>query len=451
MIGTITASRLNVRTRPHIDGRKIGELPKGTVVDLLGEKSGWFELRYREVPAFVFGDYVKLHDRPPRQTAVITAGLLNVRDRPSTNGMILGTLAEGAVVPVLDPDADWMEIPFHEGTAFISRHYAALYEAGEIKRGRVTAALLNVRDKPRLGAPILGQLPKDTSIAIEAELGDWYEIAFNNGRGYVSNRYIRLAAPREDPSETPAAGETEENEEAGVASGQPVEEAPLAPPFRLTVAGTSEERSAAAAWNRFGGLLERLSREKEIETACAVAVLCVESSGKGFEPANQHRMIIRFENHKFWRYWGKNDPGRFRQHFTYRSDKVWKGHQWRKSPETAWQSFHGSQRAEWEVLGFARAIDNAAALMSISMGAPQIMGFNYQRIGYQSAQEMFDAFCQGVEVHINGMFDFMSPAMLQQLRQGEFTGFAGLYNGSGQKEAYGSRIRRHYQAFRRIA
>lgn len=451
MIGTITASRLNVRTRPHISGHKIGELAKGTVVDLFGEKNGWFELRYREMPAFVFGNYVKLHDRPPRQRAVTTAALLNVRDRPSASGMILGTLSEGSPVSVLDQDEDWIEIPFHENTAFISRRYVALHEPGDIKRGRVTAALLNVRAKPRIGAAILGQLPEDTAIAIEADLGDWYEIAFNNGRGYVSNRYIRLAASGEVPPETSAAAETGETEEAGLATGQPDEEGPLAPPFRLSVAGTSEERSAAAAWNRFGGLLDRMSRDKDIDTACAVAVLCVESAGRGFEPANQDRMIIRFENHKFWRYWGKNDPGRFRQHFTYRSDKVWKGHQWRKSPETAWQSFHGSQRAEWEVLGFARAIDNEAALMSISMGAPQIMGFNYQRIGYHSAQEMFDAFCQGVDMHINGLFDFMSPAMLQQLRQRDFTGFAGLYNGSGQKETYGRRIQAHYHAFRRLA
>ena len=433
MIGTITASRLNVRTRPHTDGPKIGELPKGTVVDLLGEKNGWFELRYRDVPAFVFGDYVSLHDRPPRQTAVTTAGLLNVRDRPSTSGRILGTLSEGSPVAVLDQDADWLEIPFQEGAAFISRRYALLYEASDIKHGRVTAALLNVRERPRPEAPILGQLPENTSIAIEAELGDWYEIAFNNGRGYVSSRYIRLQALAEAPPESSAA-----------------EEPPPAPPFRLTVAGTSEERSVAAAWNRFGGLLERLSTDKEIETACAVAVLCVESSGKGFEPANQDRMIIRFENHKFWRYWGKHDPGRFRQHFTYRSDKVWLGHRWRKSPDAAWQTFHGSQRAEWEVLDFARAIDNEAALMSISMGAPQIMGFNYQRIGYQSAQEMFDAFRRDEAVHIHGLFDFMSSTMLQQLRQRDFTGFAGLYNGSGQKETYGRRIQAHYHAFRRL-
>lgn len=230
MIGTITASRLNVRTRPHISGHKIGELAKGTVVDLFGEKNGWFELRYREMPAFVFGNYVKLHDRPPRQRAVTTAALLNVRDRPSASGMILGTLSEGSPVSVLDQDEDWIEIPFHENTAFISRRYVALHEPGDIKRGRVTAALLNVRAKPRIGAAILGQLPEDTAIAIEADLGDWYEIAFNNGRGYVSNRYIRLAASGRSHRKPPPPRRPGKPKKPGLLPGSPTKRGRLLPP-----------------------------------------------------------------------------------------------------------------------------------------------------------------------------------------------------------------------------
>jgi hypothetical protein len=180
-------------------------------------------------------------------------------------------------------------------------------------------------------------------------------------------------------------------------------------------------------------------------------VLCVESSGKGFDPGNQDRMIIRFENHKFWKYWGKTNPDRFERHFTYKAGQVWKGHKWRKAPDHAWQAFHGRQHAEWEVLTFARAIENDAALMSISMGAPQIMGFNYRAVGYRNVQEMFDTFAEGIEAHIEGMFEFMSPAMVRHLQRRDFTAFAGLYNGSGQKETYGLWIKKHYEAFKRIA
>lgn len=87
--------------------------------------------------------------------------------------------------------------------------------------------------------------------------------------------------------------------------------------------------------------------------------------------------------------------------------------------------------------------------MSISMGAPQIMGFHFEAIGYQSVQEMFDDFSAGIQAHIEGMFNFMSPAMIQHLQRLKFESFAGLYNGSGQKTKYGRWIKNHYDAFKR--
>ena len=142
---------------------------------------------------------------------------------------------------------------------------------------------------------------------------------------------------------------------------------PLAPDQRLPVSGGSTEKKVARTWNDFGNLLQSLSGAYEIETASAVAILCVESSGKGFTRSNHNRMVIRFENHKLWTYWGKDNTPTFHRHFKYgrREDgrlKVWLGHQWRTGIVGQWQSFHGSQPKEWNVLEFARSLDDTAAL-----------------------------------------------------------------------------------------
>ena len=158
MIGTVTAARLNVRARPDINGRKLGELTKGTVVDILGRANGWFEIEFHGTPAFVFYDYVDLRERHPRLSGVVTAGLLNVRDRPDGNGVILGTLAAGSMVEVLSQQGSWLEIPFHQGTAFVSRSYVVLHERSCVQRGVVTASMLNVRASPEVGSPIIGQM-----------------------------------------------------------------------------------------------------------------------------------------------------------------------------------------------------------------------------------------------------------------------------------------------------
>lgn len=309
--------------------------------------------------------------------------------------------------------------------------------------GVVNTPRLNVRLQPDENGLKLGVVTEGTVLNVLAQRNGWLEILYQNRSAFVFDRYVKLDGVLDGATEpeTPATAIVREAQD---------QQSNLLPQQLLPVAGAAVERKVASAWNSFGGLLQRLSDEKQIDVACAVAVLCVESSGKGFEPGNDNRMIIRFENHKFWKYWGESNADTFHQHFRYQQGQAWKGHQWRKDRDGDWLTFHGNQRSEWEVLTFARSLDNDAALFSISMGAPQIMGFNYRAVGYRSVQDMFDAFTSGIEPHITGLFDFMSPAMVKKLQVKDFEGFAGLYNGSGQKVKYGAWIKDHYDAYKRL-
>ena len=62
-----------------------------------------------------------------------------------------------------------------------------------------------------------------------------------------------------------------------------------------------------------------------------------------------------------------------------------------RSPGNAY-GIHVNADGEWSVFEFARTFDDDAAKLSISMGLPQIMGFNYRSVGYESVDAMFDAF-----------------------------------------------------------
>lgn len=215
-------------------------------------------------------------------------------------------------------------------------------------------------------------------------------------------------------------------------------------------------RLVANIYNRYGGLLEALSQAFGIEPAVAVATLAVESGGQAF--AADGRMIIRFENHVFYNQWGKNNQTQFAQHFTYNASQTWTGHKWRPSPDQPWQppnlpDFHGNQAREWEVFNFAATLDDSAAKMSISMGAPQIMGFNFGLIGFASVQDMFTAFTQGERDQVIGFFDFVqyvSPNAIKALRTRDFRAFAAYYNGSGQAVMYGNLIQTAYDALNQL-
>lgn len=202
----------------------------------------------------------------------------------------------------------------------------------------------------------------------------------------------------------------------------------------------------AKIWNNYGGLLEVLSKVLNIEPATAASVLCVESGGKGFEDC---RVIIRFENHIFWKYWGKNHEFLFNDHFAFDKKKPWTNHLFRgKLGDDLWKDFHKKgQQGEWEVFKFAQDLNEKAAIDSISMGMPQIMGFNFGRIGYKSEVEMFDAFYRNEQNQIIGLFDFIGigTKMCSVLQNKDFLTFAKLYNGPGNAEVYSNKIKTNYE------
>lgn len=309
--------------------------------------------------------------------------------------------------------------------------------------GKVTANVLNFRPEPSTQRPPIGQLKRGDTVKIIGREGRWYKIQSDDKTGYVWGDFLTIQdnqpfhhflfeqeALRTNPLE-PSSGEA----------------------ITIDTDFSFNEKQVARTWNRFGGLIRKLSDVIDIDPGSALAVLVVESSGRGF--STDGRMIIRFENHKFLKYYGKKYPEKFKSHFKYDQNKRWQGHQFRKSPTGRWKKFHGRQSGEWEVFDFARELNPSAATLSISMGLPQIMGFNYAAIGYDSVGEMFDNFSNDVRFHILGLFDFVrgpgnTSPMLQALQTGNFEQFASRYNGPGQAAQYGDRIESKFETFNQI-
>ncbi len=308
------------------------------------------------------------------------------------------------------------------------------------KKGKVTASVLNVRRDPSTKRAPIGTLKRGTSVQILARRDNWYQIKFGNTKGFVSGDYVVVH------DHSPVAGFLFERADLRATPLEPPEEKRLG--FRPGFSG--RQKTVVRTWNGQGGLISTLSDFTEIDTSAAVAVLCVESRGKGF--GSDGRMIIRFENHVFRRQWGKYNQDVFNAHFQYSSQKAWQNHKFRENPRGRWMPFHGKQNLEWRVFEFARNLNEPAAMRSISMGGPQIMGFNHSRIGYDSAGEMFAAFQSDIRYHILGMFDFIKGSgttspMIEALQRNNFEAFASYYNGPGQAAHYGHLIANHFEDF----
>ena len=102
--------------------------------------------------------------------------------------------------------------------------------------------------------------------------------------------------------------------------------------------------------------------------------------------------------------------------------------------------FPGDQAKEYQVMEFAAGLANREeACLSISVGGPQIMGFNHDVCGYPSATALFDAFAADQRWHVLGFFDFgQSKNLLDDIRKQRWTHFGAVYNGDGA--IYGPKI-----------
>ncbi len=406
--------------------------------------------------------------------AIVSTDLLNLRAGPSTTAQIVSELKNGTVLDVMaDPGLDWLQVSV-DGAAtqgFVAKQYVTLTDtkpgpaapaaAGDgttvpsgaapvtpggapttptttpaappptpIGKGEVTTTSLNVRSGPATSFPILTTVTQGAVLNIYENSGGWLKVRVGTDDGYVSAEFVNL-----NTTKAPSGYLIEQSD---LLSAKLTPDSPIPDQTPAT-----SEAVVARTWNAYGGLLNKLASNLQCPLAGTVAVLSAESGGNCFGPDG--RLIIRLEVHIFWQYWGQNHPDVFNQYFSFDHNTGWQGHVFRQDANSTFQPFHGNQSSEWQALTIARALDDTSALMSISMGAPQIMGFNFRRVGYDSVQSMFYQFTHSAQAQLLGLFDFVrgtnadGPA-IQALRSGDYVTFARLYNGSGNAQTYANII-----------
>ncbi len=211
-------------------------------------------------------------------------------------------------------------------------------------------------------------------------------------------------------------------------------------------------------YNSYGKYLYEKAVELGISPSTAAAVVFVETRGSGFGPDG--KMVIRFEACDFYDAWGKDHAKEFSDNFYCDTSAMGYNDKFRNSSSEQFMEYHGDHYKEWKVFEFARKLDEKAALNSISMGLGQIMGFNHDKIGYETVEQMFtnmssslraqlDGFFRAIEHNNNtsgGVFSALgfnnNVSCLDSLKNSDFVGFASCYNASGQDQTYGDKIKK---------
>lgn len=102
---------------------------------------------------------------------------------------------------------------------------------------------------------------------------------------------------------------------------------------------------------------------------------------------------------------------------------------------------------EWQRMEKAKTIDTECALLSVSYGLFQIMGFNYKTVGFTSVEDMYSACARSERNQLDAFCNFVlaDPNLIGALRKKDFTAFAIAYNGPAQN-GYDARLS---QAFKK--
>ena len=122
---------------------------------------------------------------------------LNVRKQPSVDAEKIGSVQKGTTITIIGDTDEWYEIIYGDQIGYVSKLYVAL-ENETRSEVAITGVVitkkdpLNVREQPNTNAKILGTVPKGGAVSIIKDDGEWYEIQYGSGTGYVSKKYVSL-------------------------------------------------------------------------------------------------------------------------------------------------------------------------------------------------------------------------------------------------------------------
>jgi len=163
------------------------------------------------------------------------------------------------------------------------------------------------------------------------------------------------------------------------------------------------------------------AKELGAEPATLKAVIDVEARSSGFDSLG--RPTILFERHKMWKYLGEI------YYYTWR-EKLNEEYPDVCSPKAG--SYN--TRGQYEKLAIAEAVDWGAAHMSCSFGLAQVMGFNWESLGYTSLKEFVDEMWESESKQLDAMCRYIRVNYLvDELQKHDWAGFARGYNGSAYR------------------
>ena len=131
--------------------------------------------------------------------------------RPSTGDQAIGQIGLGDTVQAIAKSGDWYQIDFSGGTGWVA---GWLVQADQSSAGessglatvdtnmqlQALCSTVNVRSGPSTGDQVIGQIGLGDTVQTIAKSGDWYQIDFSGGTGWVAGWLVQAYQPSAEGS-----------------------------------------------------------------------------------------------------------------------------------------------------------------------------------------------------------------------------------------------------------
>ena len=126
---------------------------------------------------------------------------LNVREKASSNGKIIGKMMNYNICEVLETSADgkWLKIESGSVKGWVSSDYITTgWQAEDLAKEHASLTIkiavdtVNVRTGPSVNSLIWEQADKNAKYDVVRDLGDWIEIELDDATGFVSSEYVTI-------------------------------------------------------------------------------------------------------------------------------------------------------------------------------------------------------------------------------------------------------------------
>lgn len=117
----------------------------------------------------------------------VTGTNVNIRSEASVSSEVVSTVDPGLTLSVSSLNDGWFKLSNADGSdAYITTEFVKLTQAD----GIVNSEGVNIRTAPSTAAEVVSQVSEGEKLAVTADVGEWYEVKYDDSYAYVHKDFI---------------------------------------------------------------------------------------------------------------------------------------------------------------------------------------------------------------------------------------------------------------------